>query len=788
MSYATFGKDRNWEGYIRVQYSVSQNAKTNKSTVTIQSVQFQSIEGRTATWTCYGYVDFSNGSRITYNGQSIYTNGTSWVDIGSFSAFSFEVSHNSSGVGSFSITLNAYTPRSYNDFNVFHPSGGSYNCEYSGGTSLSVSLPTIDRNAPTVSLTAAAASTTSVDITITSSVNAYAWSYQVDGGSWNLISSEVLTSKSYTITGLTTGTHTIRARAQKYSNDVLGYSSTLSVDLTLPTVTLSLTDITKNSIKINGSANVSCDIWQYRSKVSGGSYGSWTTIVGGSGTSATFTLASLSPGTEYTIQIRARKAANKLYGSSSEQTVATLGGTLLNSITDFALDPALPSVTMNITVQGSGFYHRLYIYDENETQLRIINFTTAWTTTGTYNYNWTMPSQSRAAMLATFPNAKTCKFKGQLKTYTDSGYTDLVGSSVMREFTCSTSEAVSKPTFTTFTYADTETETTDITGNDQVLIQSYSDLVVTLTAGTANNGATISGYSLSIGDISLSFTGTTIDAGAVGSSGQLTLTVTCTDSRGYSTSVSTPVTVLPYLKPRFNTYQLRRRNEIGTLVQLSFTGAVSSLIVNNVEKNSVVQVKFKYKKTSEAESAYQTVDLTNDLTISGLSFSYSNQQLFDLDAMSSYNFVFYVYDELGDLSVYVLEDILNQGTPIVSLRKRTSLNNRPRVGVNNPTPVYELDVHGDIAMHDLIVQGFVAELDEEFLGTLTAGGIYAQADSSKAVTTRSYPENSKPGLLEVLPTTGGAVIQRYTLFDMTAVYLRCYQNSSWSSWKSHSLS
>ena len=786
MATAQFDKDRNWEGYIRVVYSYSQNVKANTTTVTITDVQFMSIEGRYNTWTAWGYVDFSSGNRITYANNNITTSGTGWVSMGSFSAFSFTVSHNSSGVGSFSVTLNPYG--SYNDFNVFNPRGGTYNCEYTGGTSISVSLPTIDRNAPTVTISAGAASSTSISIVINSSVTSYGWAYQLDGGSWVTFDSQTATKKSYVILGLTAGTHTVRARATKYSNDVIGYSSTVTVDTALPTITLSITEIATTSVKLNASSNVNCNEWAYCYKASGGSYGSWTTFSTTDGTSASTTVTGLSAGTEYVFKIRAKKTSNNLYNSSSEVTVITLGGTLLNSVADFALDPASPTVVMNITVQGTGFYHQLYILNSSGTHIRTINFGSGISTKGTYNYTWTLPSGTRQYMLESFPNAKTCQFQAMLRTYTDANYTDLVGSSVVRTFTCTTSEAVSKPTFTTFTYADTETETVDLTGDNQILIQSFSHLVVTATAGTALNGATISGYSMSIGDISISGSSTTLDAGAVSSSGDLTLTVTCTDSRGYATSVSTTVKVLPYSKPRFSSYTLRRRNEIGTLVQLSFAGSISSVIPDATEVNHVVQIKFKYKKTSDADTEFITVDLTADCTISGLNFSYNNQQLFDLDAMTSYDFVFYVYDELGDLSVFILEDILNQGTPIVALRKRTTLNNRPRVGINNPEPVYELDVHGDIAMHDLLVQGYVAELEELFLGTLQAGGIYAQSDSSLALTTRSYPVAGGTGLLEVLPTEAGTVIQRYTLFDMTAIYLRCLVGTSWTSWKSVTLS
>lgn len=782
--------DRNGNGVIRVNYTVSQDARNNRSTVTVNSIGFYSTNWYATWFYAAGTVQIGSGSVYygnTGTSDGCYVSGQyEEATLGSGKTMpSFTVTHDSSGNGSFAISLLAAS--GYSDFNLFCASSTKGNCEWSGGTSATVALPKIDRSAPTVNISASAASASSISLSASSNVNCDNWQYQVDNGSWVTFSTTNGTSASTTITGLTAGSHTVRVWARKYSNYVGGYSSSTTVDTALPTVTASISDVTSSSISVSASASVTCNIWQYRI----GS-GSWTTFSTTEGTSGSFTLDSLDPNTEYTITVRARKKANNLYGTAAAVSATTLGGSLLHSVADVTMDDTTPAASFVATVYGS-FYHCFRIYAEDGTTLlRTLNFSSLQTgTQRTYTFNY--PSATRTALLNSFPNAKTCVFKVRLDTYTDSTQGTLVGSSEMKSFTARTTAANSAPTFSAFTYQDTETETTDATGDDQTLIQSYSHLVVTATAGTGKNGGTISGYSVSIGDKSLSGNSTTLDVGAVNSSGDLTLTVTCTDSRGYATSVTKTVRVLPYSKPRFTTYTLRRRNEIDKLIQLHFSGAVSSIMPDDTEKNSVVSISFKYKLTSAAESAYVTVDLTNDadMTISGLTFTFGTDELMELDETLSYDFVFYVYDELGNLTVFEYPDILNQGTPILALRKRSSSNNRPRVGINNPTPYYELDVHGDIAQHDILIQGFVADLGEDYISNLRSGGIYTQDDATQAQTLKGYPV-AKAGLLEVLANPAGMVIQRYTPYDMTAVYTRCYNSLAsspgWTNWKSHTLS
>lgn len=777
-------EDRLGRGQLVFYYDYSQDKQNNKTYVTITDIQFCSEVG----WGNYygdGIITIGGDTSFSVSYTNDSASGCTCSDaydyhtLGSKAYGSFWVSHDASGKGSFYVTLGPRAGTGYNDFNVFCSQGASKNAAWTGGTTWE-GLPQIDRTAPTISLTAAAASTSSISISASANVSCDIWQYSVDSGSWISFSTTNGTSASGTITGLTGGNHTVQVRARKNSNYVYGTSSSIRVDTSAPAITASVTNIGSSGFNISASSNVSCNIWDY--SLDNGS--TWTRFSSAAGTSASVDVSGLSPNVTYNVRVRARKASNKIYGTSSNQAVTTLGGSILHSVANVVMDDASPAASFVATVYGS-FYHSFRIYDEDGTTLLRTLLFNSISAGVQQTVSFTYPANTKNALLAHFPSSKTCVFKIVLETYSDSDRTTLVGASGPQSFTASTTAANSSPTFADFTYQDIEAAVTAITHDNQILLQSYSHLQVTASVGTALNGSSITGYSVSIGDVSMSSIGTSLDVGAVSSSGSLTLKVTCSDSRGYSTSVEKAVTVLPYTNPRFTQFTLRRRNEIDSLVQLSIYGMVSSVKPDNAELNSIVQVKFKYKQTSD--TTYTTIDITNAITINGLTFSYVNAELMVLDETNSFDFVFYIYDAFGDLTVLEYEYLLSQGTPLLAFRKRTATNNRPRVGVNNPSPYYEMDVHGDIAMHDVIVLGFVAELTTEYLNNLKQGGYYTQSDANEALTTRNYPV-AKDGLLEILANRTGYVIQRYITFDMSAAYVRCYDGSSWTSWKTITLS
>lgn len=769
---------------LRVNYSYVQDAVNNRTTVTVESIQIKSNNFYLTTFTGNGRIkvgslniDYSNSGSAD---QTYISAQNQFYNFGSGKAGgSFIVNHNSSGAGSFTIQI-TYNPSTYSD-------GDTTNfwvyCEYDwhgngrNSGSATVSLPTIDRSAPTVSLSASAASSSSISISASANANCDIWQYKIDSGSWTQFSTTSGTSASTTVTGLSSTSHTVQVRARKASNNVYGTSAGKTVDCVAPTVTFSVSDITVSGFKISASSNVKCNLWQYKI----GS-GSWTQFSTTDGTSASVSITGRDPNTSYSVQVRARKTSNSLYGTASAQNVKTLGSSLLNSATGFAIDVASPSAAINVTVYGT-FYHKLHFYKSDGTTLittRNIGSYSACTDTAK---TVSLTSANRTALLNQIPSAKTLTVKVALETFTDSGYTNSIGVSTKREITLTTSATVSAPTFTAFTYRDTETVVTGVTGNDQILVQNFSHLVVTASAGTAKNGASISGYSVSIGDVSLTDTSTTLDVGAVASSGSLALSVTCTDSRGYSTTVTKTVTVLAYSAPRLTTYSLRRRNEIDALAQLVFSGMVSSVTVSGTEKNAVSTISVRYKKTSE--SSWTTINLKSAATISGLYFSYSNLELVELDANYSFDFELTITDKFGTLTKLAYTDILNQGTPLLAFRKRTSTL-PPRVGVNNPSPVAPLDVSGDIHMNGYRVMGFVKKLDNSGtdLNAITEPGWFTQYAGANASTALNYPA-ATAGYLEVIRMPNGRVLQRYTKWDCTAIYMRHKgTGSTWSAWTS----
>ena len=539
------------------------------------------------------------------------------------------------------------------------------------------------------------------------------------------------------------------------------------IDRTAPTVSCATANITSSGFKITGTTNVTADIWQY--SLNNGS--TWTQFSTTAGTSASVTLSSLSPNTTYNVKVRARKKSNQVYGTSAVKATKTLGASVINSTTNFAADVASPVCKFSLTVYDANYYHRLTI---KKGTTAVFTVYLGKLSAGTATRSYTLSSEERSSLLNAFPNNTSYAMNLLIATFSDSGYTTLVGSEASKTVTVTTSSAISAPTFPGFTYLDYNSTTSGVTGNDQVLIKGLSTLRVLCTAGTAKNGATIKSYSASIGSASATSTGTTISVGTISTYGSLTLTVTCTDSRGYSTKLQTTVTVLNYANPKLSSYKLRRKDEIEGLVQLSFAGTRSAIKADGTtDTNSLVYVRYRYKKTNEdTYSSY--VSILADVSTSGTSFSFASLELLELDTEISYDFHLQIRDKFGSTTSCDLYLVLPQGTPVVSLRKRNSTYNFPRVGINNPAPQYPLDVGGSIAMNGFLVLGYVKDLTSENFNTLKEGIYYYSGSGC------SNAPGSSPGFLEAI-TNGTAVLQRFTTLA-GAVSCRGYDGSAWTSW------
>lgn len=542
-----------------------------------------------------------------------------------------------------------------------------------------------------------------------------------------------------------------------------------NIDRTAPTVTFTTSGITANGFKISASSSATSDIWQY--STNNGS--TWTQFSTTAGTSASVTLSSLSPNTSYTVKVRARKKTNQVYGTSSAATVKTLGGSVVNSVSTVTADAATVSISINVTVYQASYTHTLAIKNGSTTYLTISGL--SWST-GTSARTITLTAAQRTTLLNAMASIKS--FTGTFSVTTYSGST-VIGTASSKTATVQVTS--STPTLSGFTYADINTTTTGITGDNQYLIQGYSRLQVTPGTATAKNGATISNYTATCNGVSVSnTTGAALTVGTISTSGSVAVSVTVTDSRGFTYTYSKNITVIAYSKPKVTSLTLRRTNDIEAEMQLVFSGSISPITINSVTKNSLLYVRYRYKLTS-ATSYGSYYSILSSVTKSGTSFSFSNLELRSLDANSSFDFHLQICDQLGTTAALDLYYVIPQGTPLVALRKK-------KVGINNPNPAEALDVNGNIKvsgqvlMNGFNIMGLVqASIDDSTnLNDLLTPGIYFRRDTAN--TSLNYPTTAY-GMLEVFSCTTNVVIQRYTMRDSPhTMFIRSRINGTWKAW------
>ena len=99
-------------------------------------------------------------------------------------------------------------------------------------------------------------------------------------------------------------------------------------------------------------------------------------------------------------------------------------------------------------------------------------------------------------------------------------------------------------------YEDTNAATVAVTGDKSRIVQNHSSLAVKVPTATAKKGATIASYTIAFGGVSKTVTSSgTVSLGAVDVSYSQALTVTATDSRGFTARQSVQVTVDDYSAP-----------------------------------------------------------------------------------------------------------------------------------------------------------------------------------------------------------------------------------------------
>lgn len=213
------------------------------------------------------------------------------------------------------------------------------------------------------------------------------------------------------------------------------------------------------------------------------------------------------------------------------------------------------------------------------------------------------------------------------------------------------------PVLGAVSYEDSNPRTVAVTGDKSRIIQNRSDLTVNIPPATAKKGATIASYEISFGGLSKKVQSAgAVDVGGVNVSYSQPLTVTVTDSRGFTASQSVQVTVDDYSAPTAVT-DLHRLNNFEPTTYITAHARYSYLNGKNA-----VTITAKFKKVSET-SYGEPIELKDSI-----------QSTVTCDRDSAYDFAVTIADKF-DEATYILT--LGKGIPSFFIDTKKS-----SVGVN----------------------------------------------------------------------------------------------------------
>ena len=388
-------------------------------------------------------------------------------------------------------------------------------------------------------------------------------------------------------------------------------------------------NITGVSFDVTVQSDVLCDnlatsldggAWVYWS----GDFNGWKTVTLG---------GALTAGAVHTFKTSIRRKDSQLWTESTTKNVTTLAPATITGGSASLTDEGNPYITFTnptgstmdvwLEVNPSGTH-----YAER----------TGIPNTGTYT--WTLTTTERNQLRATIPNSNTGTLRMGL--YTNLGGTHTYTS--VKDITLSIINA--NPIFTTISYEDIDGNVSDVTGNNQYIVQNESDLIVTILSANkavAQKGATMIKYTFSVANVAAeqAYSTSTIDKDleALSSSTNQTLTVSAVDSRGNITPVTATVLVLPYSPPVVNVSATRLNNfEADTTLVVG--GTFSRLTVSSVDKNTIgaTAVEYRYRQDGGTWGGWTAMTRTlgtGTFTTTNVSLTLVNSSVFDFEVRAT---------------------------------------------------------------------------------------------------------------------------------------------------------
>lgn len=284
------------------------------------------------------------------------------------------------------------------------------------------------------------------------------------------------------------------------------------------------------------------------------------------------------------------------------------------------------------------------------------------------NTTFTLSNETIEYLYTYTTNSNTVRLGAVIETW--NGNTKL-GESTELINVCVISNA--NPIFTNFTFEDTNSTTTALTGNNQKIIQGYSNVKATIPIefiAEAQKGATMVKYSFTCSDDQkdIIYSASESTNNTINNVKSGVFNVYAIDSRNNSTLVTKNANqTISYTPITKGTATTTRQNGVLEQTTLSLNGTVDLVNFGQVT-NSIQEAKFRYKITdSSTWSNYRNITLTVD---NNGNYSYNGLIQGDtnngFDTGHSYNIEIVVSD---NLSTVTFTANLGSGIPNIALHK-----------------------------------------------------------------------------------------------------------------------
>lgn len=426
----------------------------------------------------------------------------------------------------------------------------------------------------------------------------------------------------------------------------------------------SLNSKTETTIKMNWSSDSTIDYIWYSTD-----WGTtWKDVGSVNATSGSYTISkpsnsdnNLSPNTTYNIITKVRRKDSQLGTNSSKLSVTTYNYPHCTNAPNFIIGDS-------VTVEFYNPLNRTFTM----TMIGADNSTILTTPTSGTNRPSAGGDTSITNLYKSIPNAKSGTYKIKVE-YGSSSITKTGGTYSIK--------GTETPTFNNFTYKDTNSTVTDVTGNNQVLVKGLSNLQVTISSANkmvANYSANPSKYIATIDTLNVSKDYATseinLPMGTLINSGTKRLTVTAYDSRTLTKAVYKDITIYDYAKPVINV-TLTRLNNFEAETTLKVSGTYTRLTIGGTDKNTINSVQYRYREVGGSWGSWTNLNTT----VTSGKFT-CNDVILSLDNTKSFEFQIQVKDELQTNSS---TKTLNIGLPVFfigSNKKGVGINDFPKKG------------------------------------------------------------------------------------------------------------